>query len=205
MFTGITQGLCTVSAIQQHPEYLQYTLTFPPTLAHGLAIGQSVAVEGVCQTVMQLDGQQVSFQAIAETLCCTTLNDLQLGQSVSIERSARLGDEVGGHEVSGHVTGTATIIDITAQSQTRTLTLQCPADWMKYLFPKGFIAVDGSSLTLMHIDQTNHTFTVSLIPETLRVTRFAQKNCLDRVNVELDARTISIVDTVEQVLKRQTP
>jgi riboflavin synthase len=121
---------------------------------------------------------------------------------VSVERSFRAGDELGGHEVSGHVTGTGTVSARRFVGEQLDLTIAVPAAWMKYILHKGFIALDGSSLTVGDT-HAQGSFDVHLIPETLRVTNFAHRQLGARVNVELDPRTVAIVDTVERVLKER--
>ena len=123
---------------------------------------------------------------MAETLRLTTLDDLFPGRQVSVERSIRYGDEIGGHEIAGHVTGTATVSHRKTSENNLSLTLNCPREWMKYILYKGFVAVDGSSLTVGNVDPAGF-FDIHLIPETLRLTNFGKKQIGDRVNVELDS------------------
>jgi riboflavin synthase len=171
-------------------------------LARGLELGASVSVDGVCLTVAALDGARALFQIIPETLDRTTLADLKVGSVVSIERSYRVGDEIGGHEVSGHITGTGRIIAIQEDGARHMVRVVVPPEWLKYILPKGFIAIDGSSLTVGDT-QAEGSFELHLIPETLRLTNLGKKVVGDRVNVELDARTVAIVDTVERVLAQR--
>ena len=132
----------------------------------------------------------------------TTLGALQAGDQVAVERSARVGDEVGGHDVSGHVIGQGEVVLARKEGHVCVLGIGVPSSWMKYVLNKGFIAVDGSSLTVC--DATaDGSFVVHLIPETLRLTRLGQKRLGDRLNVELDPRTVAIVDTVERVMEER--
>lgn len=199
MYSGITSGLFEVIFVEKQKDLTIYTVQLPPDLLHHLTIGASVAVDGVCQTVVSIHACEVTFHAIGETLACTTLNSLEVGRRVSIERSLRYGDEVGGHEVAGHVIGTARVASVIMTEETRTLTLECPSAWMKFILPKGFIAVDGSSLTVGEVFPEGK-FTVYLIPETMRLTNLGNKRVDDRVNIELDHRTQAIVMTVERFL-----
>jgi riboflavin synthase len=201
LFTGITRGLFPVTEVVRTQDLLDYTVDLG-ALVEGLTIGASVAVDGVCQTAIALDGSRVRFQAIRETLERTTLDALTPGRLVSIERSRKVGDEIGGHDVAGHVIGTATIAERRAQGDDVALRIAVPALWMKYLLHKGFVALDGSSLTIGEVDRAG-SFWVHLIPETLRVTSFATKREGERINVELDPQTVSIVDTVERVLAQR--
>lgn len=200
MFSGITQGLCEVTKLLKKPHLLSYTVNLSNQLAANLQLGASVAINGVCQTLIDLDGTKASFQAIRETLEKTTLSELTLGAKVSIERSLRLGDEIGGHEVSGHVYGTATVHQRIEEQESLTLVIHCTPAWMKYILPKGFIAVDGSSLTVGQTIPEEGLFYVHLIPETLRRTNFHMKKPKDKVNIEFDHKTKTIVDTVERFL-----
>jgi riboflavin synthase len=200
MFTGITRGLFEVIQIQKYPGLLEYTIRLSDALSRNLHPGDSVSVDGVCQTLVHLDGTDARFQAIQETLDKTTLNSLCLGNVVSIERSFRHGDEIGGHEVSGHVYGTGLVHQKMPTESQLNLVIQCPSSWMKYILPKGFIALDGSSLTVGQTFPDDGLFQVYLIPETLRLTKFGQKQVGDQVNVEFCHKTKTIVDTVERVL-----
>jgi riboflavin synthase len=199
MFTGITRGTFPVTHVARTPDLLRYKVELGDALVEGLACGASVAIDGVCQTVTAIDGREVSFDAIRETLDRTTLGELAAGARVAVERSYRIGDELGGHEVAGHVTGTGRIARARHEGDLHVLRIAVPAAWMKYILPKGFIAVDGSSLTVGETDASG-AFDVHLVPETLRLTNLGRKQPDARVNIELDARTVAIVDTVERVL-----
>src|SRR5690242_6529580 len=109
MFTGIVKALCRVANVEKLPFLIRYSVELPATLVRGLEMGASVSVDGVCQSVVKIEGNNVWFDAIHETLNRTTLSQLEVGRLVNIERSARLSDEIGGHMTSGHVMGTAEI------------------------------------------------------------------------------------------------
>lgn len=199
MYSGITAGLFEVTSVDKKPGLMSYSVRLTAPLLDKLKIGASVSIDGVCQTVVSIIDQDVTFNAIQDTLDRTTLPQLQLGSKVSVERSLNYGDEVGGHEVAGHVLGTGKIHALRPTENSLDLTIQCPAEWMKYIFHKGFIAVDGSSLTVDQVDPQGF-FTLHLIPETLRLTSFSHKKVGDLVNIELEHRTQTIVATVERVL-----
>lgn len=201
MYSGITQGLFAVSQVEKKAGIIHYTVMLNTELVAGLKPGASVNIDGVCQTVTQVNGVAVSFSAMAETCRLTTLDELAIGRQVSVERSLRVGDEMGGHEVAGHVTGTATVHAVAASENNLTLTLRCPPEWMKFILTKGFIAVDGSSLTVGTTDPDG-LFKIHLIPETLRLTNFGNRRIGGRVNIELDRMTQVIVTTVERFLKK---
>lgn len=196
MFTGIVAKLVPVVAVEKHSHWLKYAIEIHEQ--ENLSLGASISVDGVCQTVVAIQGSYVWFDVIQETLEKTTLSDLQLGQLVNIERAARFGDEIGGHFVSGHVYGTATILKI----EENRYTLGCPPEWMKYFFKKGFVAIDGVSLTIVDVNLEG-SFTVHLIPETLSRTTLGIKRAGSRVNIELDSQTQTIVETIERMATRQ--
>ncbi len=199
MYTGITRGTFPVVQTDRKPDLLTYQVELPEELLEGLECGASVSIDGVCQTVVSIENRRVRFDAISETLGLTTLGDLEEGQPVAVERSSRVGDEVGGHDVAGHVSGTGTIISRKVEGNVWDLQIEVPEAWMRYITTKGFIAIDGSSLTVGE-RHPEGSFWIHLIPETVRLTNLGDKKEGDRVNIELDARTVAIVDTVERVL-----
>lgn len=202
MYSGITGGTRRVVEKRSLPGHVDLVVDLQADLSADLELGASVACDGVCLTVAGIDGTRALFQVIPETLERTTLGELEVGSLVSVERSYRIGDELGGHEVAGHVIGTGRISAIRRDAGRHDLSVSVPREWMKYILPKGFIAVDGSSLTVGEVDPAG-SFELHLIPETLRLTKFASKGVGDRVNIELDARTVAIVDTVERVLAQR--
>lgn len=201
MYSGITRG--TRPIVEKRALEGRTDLVVDlEDLSANLELGASVACDGVCLTVAGIDGTRALFQVVAETLERTTLGELEVGSVVSVERSYRVGDELGGHEVAGHVIGTGSISALRREGGRHDLRVSVPPEWMKYIFPKGFIAVDGSSLTVGATDPAG-SFELHLIPETLRLTKFGSKGVGHRVNIELDARTVAIVDTVERVLEQR--
>ena len=201
MFTGITRGTFSVVHVQREPALLRFAVDLGD-YARGLELGASVSIDGVCQTVVALEAGVVHFDAIQETLDKTTLDALTVGRLVSVERSARVGDEIGGHDVSGHVTGTGRIAEVRREGHDVSRTVEIQRAWSKSVLPKGFVAIDGSSLTVGEVVEEGEVgrFSLYLIPETLRLTNLGDKRVGDRVNVELDPRTVAIVTTVERVL-----
>lgn len=195
MFTGIVQTLATVSKIQRKGRLVHFVLQLPSQFLKGLKRGSSIAIDGVCLTVVAYGDDTVEFDVIDETLQRTTLATLVEGRKVNFERAACLGDEIGGHLLSGHVMGVATVLHLEQFEGKWILQFHCPSDWMKYLFKKGYVAVDGVSLTVVEVDKKG-LFTVHLIPETLRSTTLRLKKTGDQVNIEIDASTQAIVDTV---------
>jgi riboflavin synthase len=158
-------------------------------------------MDGVCLTVAALDAQGVHFDVMAETLRLTTLGGFSAGDWVNVERSARVGDEIGGHPVSGHVDTTAVLVGIDQPENNHVLRFQVDPSWMKYIFSKGFLSINGCSLTVVAADRERGTFEVWLIPETLRLTTFSDKKVGDRVNIEVERQTQVMVDTLSELLR----
>lgn len=201
MFSGIVQGTVRVVQKISREGGVTFVLDLGP-LAANVKIGASVAVGGVCLTVVKIDGFLLSFDLMQETLDKTTLGGLNEGDETNIERSVHFGDEIGGHRVSGHVTGMVKIIAKETPPNNCILTFRAESEWMEAIMPKGFIALDGCSLTV--VDVREDTFSVHLIPETLRMTTFGKKGVGDSVNMELDPETVTIVQTVKRVLASRT-
>lgn len=199
MFTGIVQGLCRVVAVDDEPGLRRLRIDLAD-LSAALSTGASVAVNGTCLTATALAGNSATFDVIAETVAHTNLGDLTVGDVVNIERSLRFGDEIGGHVLSGHVADVVSVARIDAGPALRTLWFDVPARWMVYLFHKGFVALDGASLTIAAIDRARNRIAVSLIPETIERTTLGRVREGDRVNLEIDTQAQAIVTTVERVL-----
>lgn len=168
-------------------------------LVKGLKIGASVANNGVCLTVVEIDDTKVHFDIIDETLRLTNLGELTVGDVVNIERAAAYGDEIGGHVVSGHISDTIEIVKIEKTDTNTAIYLQADSKWSKYLMPKGFVSLNGCSLTIGETVEEGR-FSIHLIPETLNVTTFGTAKVGDRINLEIDPSTQTIVDTVERYL-----
>jgi len=203
MFTGIVQGTAPIKSLEANNRILRYSVELPASLLDGIQLGASVSIDGCCQTVVKVEGSDLYFQAISETLKRTTMASYKLGQEVNIERSARFGDEIGGHILSGHVMGTASLHKVErVASENVIFSLKCDSKWMSYIFEKGFIAVDGASLTVVDVFEEG-MFTVHLIPETLKRTTFKHKTVGSLFNIEIDSQTQAIVQTVERLLYRE--
>ncbi|HET9823639.1 MAG TPA: riboflavin synthase subunit alpha [Burkholderiaceae bacterium] len=199
MFTGIVQGVARVDAITDRAGLRSLRLGFPPAFDAGLQTGASVAVDGVCLTVTSLHPGGADFDVMQQTLSLTTLGGLVAGDGVNVERAAREGAEVGGHPLSGHVDARVTVAAVRAPENNRVLRLAVPAPWMRYVFAKGYVAVNGASLTVAEAGREpdgSGWFEVWLIPETLRMTTFAAKSVGAALNLEIDRQTQVIVDTV---------
>ena len=205
MFTGIVQGVARVARIESLPGLQRLCLALPTGFDDGLAIGASVSVDGVCLTVTaRQDGGQAHFDVMMQTLAVSTLGGLDVGSAVNVERAAAEGAEVGGHVLSGHVDVLARLQGIRTPENNRVLRIAVPAPWMRYVFAKGYIAVNGASHTVSESHKAadgSGWFEVWLIPETLRMTTFADKVEGDPLNLEIERQTQVIVDTVRDVVE----
>ncbi|MCB9798476.1 riboflavin synthase subunit alpha [Candidatus Nomurabacteria bacterium] len=203
MFTGIVQACVPVEKLEKKKGLWSFGIEVSGNTLQGLRFGTSIAIDGVCLTVTRIEGHVVYFDTMMETLSRTTLCELEVGKKVNIERSARMGDEVGGHTVSGHVSGIAKIVQIEEPENNKIVTFQCDKKFMKFIFEKGYIALDGVSLTLCNPNFEENTFQVYFIPETLSRTMFGEKQIGDSVNMEVDSQTQAIVETVERVMAQK--
>ncbi len=182
MFTGIVSDIGTVRALER-PGDLRLTIATAYDPA-SIALGASIACSGVCLTVIAVAEDTFTVSASAETLACTTLGDWRFGQRVNLERALRVGDELGGHFVFGHVDAVATVHAITPEGESRRIVFEAPAALARYFAPKGSVALDGVSLTINEVEGAR--FGVNLIPHTLAATTFGQAQPGDRVNLEID-------------------
>jgi riboflavin synthase len=198
MFTGIVQGLCEVVGVEAGDGNRQLMVDLGP-LAEGLELGASVANNGVCLTASHIDGTLVRFDVIGETLSLTNLAAVSVGDKIDIERSLRFGDELGGHILSGHISGQVIVAEIEVDGDNRTMWFDVPPDLMSLLLWKGFVALDGASLTISRVDREANRIAVSLIPETLERTTLGHASVGDGVNLEVDTQTQAIVHAVREI------
>ncbi len=198
MFTGIVQGTAKIVHIDKKERFQTHIVELQGHLAQGLEIGASVAHNGCCLTVTKIEGEQVSFDLMQATLALTNLGELTSGDYINIERAAKFGDEIGGHSMSGHISLMGQIVEVLDTPNNRTIWFEVPESSMKYVLSKGYIGLDGCSLTIGEV--TDNRFSVHLIPETLQRTLFGGRKVGDKVNIEFDPQTQAIVDTVERVL-----
>ena len=205
MFTGIIQTKATVKAITEAEQFRQLELEVASQFLQAIEIGASIAINGCCLTVVayeHYDNTAIArFDVIDETLRLTNLGLLEVGQQVNFERSLTFGSELGGHLVSGHVHTTATVAKRIDSERNCRLYLAIEPKWLVYILSKGFIAVDGASLTVGEVDANG--FWLHLIPETLAQTIIGEAREGQKINIEADQQTITIVDTVERVLARR--
>ena len=210
MFSGIVEGTGIITDIEERSEHIHWKVQLPKGSEEGLGIGASVSLDGVCLTATNIEDRIIGFDLIQETLQRTTLNERRIGDTVNIERALRYGEEVGGHLVSGHIMATGTIVDITNSMQqsgentdnTADIQISIPNSLIDYIFEKGYIAIDGISLTIGKVDESAG-FYLHIIPETLRRTTLGTKSVGDSVNIEIDSMTQAVVDTVKRVMKKE--
>ena len=187
-----------VSVEQPAADFRTHTVELPEDMAGDLQTGASVAHNGCCLTVTETDGRTARFDLMAETLDKTNLGRLKAGDLVNLERAARFGDEIGGHLMSGHITATTEILRIERTEHNTTMHFALPAALKPYILPKGFVGLDGCSLTIGGVGEDS--LCVHLIPETLRRTLFGTRQAGDTVNLEIDPQTQAVVETVGRIL-----
>jgi riboflavin synthase len=183
MFTGLVQSLAEVLAVIPEPPGVRLVIREPKVSA-AATIGDSIALNGCCLTVVDVGGEQLSFQAGEETLTRTNLGELGPGGFVNVEKSLRLGDDLGGHWVTGHIDAVGTVVARHDDGEWCTMWFSAPAPQMRQMASKGSIAVDGVSLTLVDVEPDS--FSVALIPHTLNATTLGRRKIGDRVNLETD-------------------
>ena len=199
MFTGIVQGKGEIVSIEIGNEITTFQIRVPSTV--GLQIGASISIDGVCLTATAFTDKIVSFDVIPETLEKTTLGQLEQGHYVNVERSLRYGDEVGGHLLSGHIIGRGLVSKSEQVGDGAQYSIIAPPNVRKYLVSKGYVGIDGISLTVGDVSEDH--FDLHLIPETLRLTTIGEKQVGDAVNLEIDSTTMMIVETVERMMKER--
>lgn len=201
MFTGIVQGKATIQSIERKSDFMRLQVQLPQENCENLQLGASIALNGTCLTVTDFKENLISFDLIMETLRVTNLGQLSEGDLVNFERAARFGDEIGGHLLSGHIHQQVKIVEIERPENNCIIWFEANPEWIKYIFAKGFIALNGCSLTIGEVE--DNRFNVYLIPETLSITTFGQQVIGDLINMEVDAHTQATVDTVERYMSNK--
>ena len=203
MFTGIVQGVARVESIDAREGLHTLKLKLPEGFDGELAIGASVACDGVCLTVTERPSPDVAlFDVMTQTLRLTTLGGLKPGSGLNVERAAKDGAEIGGHPLSGHVDFTAPVLEVLSTETNHKIRFGIPEAFRPYVFAKGYIAINGASLTVAEVDRKAGWFEVWLIPETRRMTVFESKGVGDLLNVEIDRSTQVVVDTVRETVQQ---
>ena len=201
VFSGIVHSTGTITQASKNQDSLTLEVESSSDFVTDLQIGASVCVDGVCLTVTSVNDTLMSFDLIIETLRSTTFDKVKISDQVNLERSIKFGDEIGGHILSGHVSDTISIDKISETNENYVLTFKTSSDIVKYIFPKGYVAINGVSLTVGDVSREDNLFDVYLIPETLRRTNLSNKLVGDLVNVEIESQTRNTVDTITQITK----
>ena len=201
VFSGIVHSTGTITQASKNKDSLTLEVESSSDFVADLQIGASVCVDGVCLTVTSVTDKLMSFDLIIETLRSTTFDNVKISEQVNLERSIKFGDEIGGHILSGHVSDTVSIDKISKTDENYVLTFKASSDIVKYIFSKGYVAINGVSLTVGDVSREDNLFNVYLIPETLRRTNLSNKLVGDLVNVEIESQTRNTVDTITQITK----
>jgi len=202
MFTGIVQSIAKIVDVTDKNGIRTFVIDFNEGFCTDLEIGASVAVDGVCLTVTELLSEvRVKFDVMLQSLLITTLSQYENKAYVNVERAAKDGAEIGGHPLSGHVDFRTPIASINHIEENYCIRFSLPKEWKRYIFPKGYIALNGASLTVSQVDKKEGWFEVWLIPETRRMTTFEAKTVGANINVEIERSTQVLVDTVRDTLE----
>ncbi len=183
MFTGLVREVGTITSLEGGANGVRITIEAPET-AQGVQLGDSVAIDGVCLTVVAHDATTLSFDAVPETLSRTALGTLDQGSRVNLEPALRAGDPLGGHYVQGHVDGVGSVERVAPEGEGKRIRIEAPAELLRYIVEKGSIAVQGTSLTVAAVDDAG--FEVALIPHTLQATTLGTLEPEQPVNLETD-------------------
>ena len=185
MFTGLITELGSIASIEKNETSAVFTINAPGLIAE-IAVGGSVAVNGVCLTATSISSTTFSADVMVQTLSLTSLSQIIVGSPVNLELSAQLNARMGGHMVQGHVDGVATVVSLTPGDKWAKFDITVPGHLSKYIVNQGSICLDGISLTVGEIDDANNVLTVWLIPETLENTNLSTLRPGDLINVEVD-------------------
>jgi len=185
MFTGLIGELGSIIAIEKGESSAVFTINAPKLIGE-IAVGDSVAVNGVCLTATAISGTTFTADVMIQTLSLTSLGQLSVASTVNLELAAQLNSRLGGHMVQGHVDGVAKVVGLTPGDKWAQFDITVPSHLSKYIVNQGSICLDGVSLTVGSIDDSNNVVTVWLIPETLENTNLSSKGAGDLVNVEVD-------------------
>jgi len=183
MFTGIIKTMGTVTKVDNNRGDPRFYIQSDLDLSK-IEIGASVCHAGCCLTVIEKDGDIFATDVSAETLSKTTLGEWTQGSKINLEPSLKVGDELGGHIVSGHVDGVATIVSIAREGDSHRLVIEAPQDLAKFIAPKGSVALDGISLTVNEVN--DNQFGINIIPHTWDITTLGQRKVGDKINIEID-------------------
>ena len=198
MFSGIVQETGKVIGFVKEKDIYNLSIECSSEFISDLKKGASISVDGVCLTVKDENPEILRFDLVEETIKRTNFQNIKTGDNVNLERSLKMGDEIGGHPVSGHIHGTSKVISIDKRDQSWDVKFSVESFMHDYMLHKGYVAINGCSLTVGEV--SNESFMIHLIPETLSITNLFQLQQDSVVNIELDQNTIIIADTVKKYL-----
>ena len=201
MFSGIVSHKSKVLKLESFSDFIRIHISTPKNFNKGLKKGASISVNGVCLTSKDNGNKNLKFDVIEETLLKTNLKHILEGDIVNLERSIKASSEIGGHLMSGHIHFTGEVKKIFEKENTKDMRISISKEYSDYILEKGYIGVNGCSLTLGKIFKNQ--FNIHLIPETLKITNLDKLEEKDLVNIEIDQTTIAIVDTVKKTLATQ--
>ena len=201
MFSGIVQTVGKIESIKDKNHIKTIRIETHGDYLEDIAIGQSVSVDGVCLSLVKKNNEYCEFEAVEETINRTTLGSYKRGTKVNLEKSLKFGDTVGGHFVSGHIHTRGRIVEVELVGESKNILVEIDEKWIKYLTEKGYISVNGASITIGKVSK--NTFYVHLIPETLKTTNLDELIYDNYVNLEFDQATIAIVDTTERLINQK--
>ena len=202
MFSGIVQEIGMIDSLVEGNEHLTITVSCSVDFAKNKKFGDSVSVDGVCLTITKKTNSSLTFDAVKETLERTIIKNYAKGSYVNIESSLSFGGSVGGHLMSGHIHLKGIVKEVLIVGDSKDIVIDTSPEWSKYLSEKGYIGINGSSITIGKIHDSR--FQIHLIPETLKTTNLDNLVFGDEINLEIDQSTIAIVDTTERILKNKT-
>ena len=201
MFSGIVQTVGKIESIKDKNHIKTIRIETHGDYLEDIAIGQSVSVDGVCLSLVKKNNEYCEFEAVEETINRTTLGRYKQGTKVNLEKSLKFGDTVGGHFVSGHIHTRGRIVEVELVGESKNILVEIEEKWIKYLTEKGYISVNGASITIGKVSK--NTFYIHLIPETLKTTNLDELIYDNYVNLEFDQATIAIVDTTERLINQK--
>ena len=201
MFSGIVQTVGKIESIKDTNHIKTIRIETHGDYLEDIAIGQSVSVDGVCLSLVKKNNEYCEFEAVEETINRTTLGSYKQGTKVNLEKSLKFGDTVGGHFVSGHIHTRGRIVEVELIGESKNILVEIEEKWIKYLTEKGYISVNGASITIGKVSK--NTFYIHLIPETLKTTNLDELIYDNYVNLEFDQTTIAIVDTTERLINQK--
>ena len=202
MFSGIVQEIGMIDSLVEGNEHLTITVSCSKDFAKDKKVGDSVSVDGVCLTITKKTNSSLTFDAVKETLERTIIKNYAKGSYVNIESSLSFGGAVGGHLMSGHIHLKGVVKEVLIVGDSKDIVIDSSSEWSKYLSEKGYIGINGCSITIGKIHDSR--FQIHLIPETLKTTNLDNLVFGDEINLEIDQSTIAIVDTTERILKNKT-